>query len=226
MSKYLLGGAVAAALVAIAPVFAQAPAPAAPRVQDRLGEPGWRGMGRDHVQTRATVAKHVQTMFARVDANRDGFITKAEGEAMHGQMRDKMMKHKMARAKSSVAPFDRLDANHDGSISRAEFDTAHAKRMARRDTNGDGQPDRGMGARMGAMGARMGGGHGMGDMGGMGGRMFEMADTNRDGRVSMQEATDAALRHFDMADVNRDGQLTPQERMQMHQRMRSERKPG
>lgn len=224
MSKYLLGGAVAAALVAIAPVFAQTPAPmpVTPQVQDRMG-------GNDmhsRVQTRAAVGDHVRKMFARVDANRDGFITKAEGEAMHGQMRDKMMKHKMARAKSSVAPFDRLDANHDGSISRAEFDAAHAKRMARRVTNGDGQPDRGMGARMGAMGARMGGGHGMGDMGGMGGRMFEMADTNRDGRVSMQEATDAALRHFDMADVNRDGQLTPQERMQMHQRMRSERKPG
>ena len=63
-------------------------------------------------------------------------------------------------------------------------------------------------------------------MGGMGGHMFEMADANRDGRVTLQEATNAALRHFDTADVNRDGQLTPEERMQMHQRMRAERKPG
>ena len=56
--------------------------------------------------------------------------------------------------------------------------------------------------------------------------MFELADGNRDGRVTLQEATNAALRHFDTADLNRDGQLTPQERMQMHQRMRNERKPG
>jgi Ca2+-binding EF-hand superfamily protein len=67
---------------------------------------------------------------------------------------------------------------------------------------------------------RMGGGFGMG------GRMFEEADANRDGKVSMQEATAAAYRHFDMADVNRDGQITREERMQMHQKMRAERKPG
>jgi hypothetical protein len=56
--------------------------------------------------------------------------------------------------------------------------------------------------------------------------MFEMADANRDGRVTLQEATNAALRHFDTADVNRDGRLTPEERMQMHQRMRAERRRG
>ena len=43
----------------------------------------------------------------------------------------------------------------------------------------------------------------------MGGRMFETADANKDGSVSLQEATDAALQHFDMADANRDGQITP-----------------
>jgi hypothetical protein len=49
-----------------------------------------------------------------------------------------------------------------------------------------------------------------------------MADANRDGRVTLPEATNAALRHFDMADLNRDGQITPDERMQMRQRMRTE----
>ena len=37
-----------------------------------------------------------------------------------------------------------------------------------------------------------------------------------DGRVTLQEAQAAALRHFDMADANRDGQITPDERRQMH----------
>ena len=58
------------------------------------------------------------------------------------------------------------------------------------------------------------------------GQMFELADANRDGRVSLQEAVNAALQRFDTADLNRDGQITPDERMQMRQRMMQERRPG
>jgi hypothetical protein len=61
---------------------------------------------------------------------------------------------------------------------------------------------------------------------GLRGHMFDMADANRDGRVTLQEATAAAYRHFDMADVNRDGRITPDERMQMRQRMRTEHRRG
>jgi Ca2+-binding EF-hand superfamily protein len=50
--------------------------------------------------------------------------------------------------------------------------------------------------------------------------MFTMTDANKDGRVTLQEATAAALRHFDMADANRDGQVTREERRQMRQQMR------
>ena len=56
--------------------------------------------------------------------------------------------------------------------------------------------------------------------------MFEMADANKDGRVSLQEAQAAALQHFDMADTNRDGQITREERKQMHQRMRANPSQG
>jgi Ca2+-binding EF-hand superfamily protein len=52
---------------------------------------------------------------------------------------------------------------------------------------------------------------------GLGGRMFELADANRDGRVSLQEATVAAYQRFDMADLNRDGRLTREERIQHRQ---------
>ena len=61
---------------------------------------------------------------------------------------------------------------------------------------------------------------------GLRGRMFDMADANRDGRVTMAEGTAAAYRHFDMADANRDGQITRDERLQMRQRMRAERQPS
>jgi Ca2+-binding EF-hand superfamily protein len=223
MNKYLLGGTVAAALVAIGPAIAQTPAPApvAPQIQDRLGDAGWQGRARSAVHTRAEVAAHVRTMFDRLDSNRDGAITKAETEAVKIVHRERIVKRMQGRPGAGGpgidrgAMFDRMDANHDGSISRAEFDALHAQRqqrLAMRDHNGDGRPDF----------RRMRGMH----AGGMGGRMFELADANRDGRVTLQEATNAALRRFDTADVNRDGQLTPEERMQMHQRMRAERKPG
>lgn len=58
------------------------------------------------------------------------------------------------------------------------------------------------------------------------GHLFETADVNKDGKVSLQEATAAALQHFDAADLNHDGTLTPEERMQAHQRMRGQRQPS
>jgi hypothetical protein len=120
-----------------------------------------------------------------------------------------------AGAHNRGAMFDRLDANRDGNISRSEFESAHAQRQERRVVIREKREG------AGASGAMHGMRHG-GGMGGLGGHMFDMADANRDGRVTMQEATAAAYRHFDMADVNRDGKITREERMQMHQRMRTE----
>jgi len=58
---------------------------------------------------------------------------------------------------------------------------------------------------------------------GFGGRMFEMADANHDGRVSLAEAQSAALAHFDRADLNHDGRITPDERQQARQLRRERR---
>ena len=69
---------------------------------------------------------------------------------------------------------------------------------------------------MEGMGMRM---HDMGSNGrgeGMANRLFGMADANRDGRVSLQEAEAAALAHFDRVDRNRDGRVSPDERRQSH----------
>jgi hypothetical protein len=214
VTKYLLGGAIAAALVAVSPALAQVPGQPVPQAQAYPGQPAWQG--RASVHSRAEVANHVRTMFARLDTNRDGYLVKAEADAARANFRQFAGQRGQRGAKlggrqaNSGAAFDRLDANHDGAITRGEFDANRAQRVARRDRNGDGRPDARAGRRMG------------GSMGSLGGHMFDMADANRDGRVTLQEATNAALRHFDTADVNRDGQLTPQERMQMHQRMRTD----
>lgn len=223
MKKLLFAGVAAAAFVVLAPAVAQnAPtaAPAATQVPPRAPM-----MMRE--QTRDGVVAKVREHFAKMDTNRDGFVTKAETDALHTQMKAKFaegraerMEHRKERTDMRREhTFERLDTNNDGSISRAEFDAAHQARTAMRDRDGDGHADaRRMKGKMGKM-------H-RGGMGHMSGQMFEMADANKDGRVSLQEAQDAALRRFDMADTNRDGRITREEMMQHHQQMRAQGQKG
>ena len=57
-------------------------------------------------------------------------------------------------------------------------------------------------------------------------RLFDAADVNKDGRVSLEEARQAVLQHFDAADLNRDGTLTPDERRQASKTERARRPAG
>lgn len=166
--------------------------------------PGTAAVPRDGVQTRAEVTQRVQTMFARMDANRDGFLTQEEARSMATQARQQRGQRAADPARREQRmdqAFARMDLNRDGAISRAEFDQVRAQRGERR-------------AERGMRGKRMAG------MRAMGGRMFETADANRDSRVSLAEATTAALQRFDQADRNRDGQITREERQQARQQLR------
>lgn len=189
MTKFLIG---AAAVAVVAPAVAQV-VPAPPQ----------RPLTTQRTHTRAEVQTTTAQMFARLDANRDGFVTKVEADAARAQFRSQFA----ARAgEKRGAAFDRMDANRDGSVSRPEWDARAAerqKRVAAEGTKGQRGDLRGMR--------------------GFGARMFEMADANRDGRVSLQEAQTAALQHFEMMDANRDGQVTPEERRQMRQHIRGHR---
>ena len=213
MKKLILGGVAAAAMLAVSPVVAQVAPVAAPTPVAKA-------------HTRADAVAHVQQMFARLDTNRDGFLVKAEADAARAAVQGQRAQRRAERAQrvAQRAPrdgsqaFDRLDVNKDGSISRAEFDATRQQRMARRDRNGDGRPD----ARAPGMRRMMA----MRGMGAMHGRMFEMADANRDGRVSLQEATAAAYQRFNRVDANRDGTITREERQQFRQQMRATRQRG
>jgi Ca2+-binding EF-hand superfamily protein len=155
--------------------------------------------------TRNDVAARMRTMFARLDINRDGALTQDEAQAAArrhmGEARGQQGRRARQaggqmdpaqRAARRAAAFDRIDLDHNGVVTRDEFANV-----------------RGMGqGRAGAGGRRMGGAMGARMLG----RMFTVADGNRDGRLSLNEATDAALRHFDMIDRNRDGRITPDER--------------
>jgi Ca2+-binding EF-hand superfamily protein len=222
MNKFLFGAS-AAAIFVTASVAAQpaAPVPPAPTPQVQIMRMQHQPM---RVQTRNEVVQHVRDLFARLDTNRDGFITRDEADngmqAMGGEMRERFAQRLAERGDKMPdrsAAFDRLDTNKDGMISRQEFMSARPQ-----------FEQRVMVMRNGAGGEP--GGPGMMRMHGMGmglhGRLFEMADANHDGKLSLQEVTNAALQHFDSADVNHDGQLTPDERMQMRQRIRIQRQPA
>lgn len=207
--KYLIAGLLSAAC---SPLLAQvAPPPAAPTPPIAPAPPappvpgahmGAHMAMNNRVVTRAEVDAKVRTHFARIDANRDGFITTEEAAAMGGAHR--VMVHGMPGqamgAGGPAAAFDRLDSNRDGSISRDEFAKGRQVRIEKRVIVNNAGPG---GVRQMRMKA-----------GGMGGgpMMVRMADSNKDGRVSLAEATGAALQHFDRMDSNRDGRLTPDER--------------
>ena len=166
-------------------------------------------------QTRADVQAHVGKHVRAARRQQRRLITKAEADAAQAQFATRA-KQRMADRGSNceAARSSASTANKDGQVSRQEFD---AGRVAREQREALRQP-----------GEHAGGSvylHRKGGMG-FGGRMFDMADINKDGRVSLAEAQQAALQHFDRADLNRDGTLTPEERRQSRQQMRTERKPA
>ncbi len=158
--------------------------------------------------TRAEVEAKVKTMFASVDANHDGTVTKAEADgAREGHMKSMRDAH-----------FASMDANKDGSISRAEFDAAHTgpemggiaheNHQAAAKDHGGGHHKMGKG------------GHDRMAMRMDGAGMFERADADKDGKVTLAEALSKPLAHFDAADTNHDGTLSAEEHMAAHAKMR------
>lgn len=263
VTKLLVGCAAAAMFAALTPALAQtAPPPGVAQGTRPLAEPrtrvppvirAARGMSmpmHGGVITRDEMLRHVREMFARLDTNHDGFITRDEIAAFHSKMmrareagpivRERIRDSRFERAPGDprfsenerASLFDRLDTNHDGVISREEFMAARPEVRERRTMvmREDARP--------GASGMAPMGDHAMGDMqmramhrgaarmhGGFAAHLFAMADTNHDGRVSLQEAEAAALAHFDRMDLNHDGKITPDERRQAHERMRAQPHP-
>lgn len=168
----------------------------APLIAQGMGHEGHKMMAREPM-TRTDVQTRVKTHFAEMDADKDGAVTEAEINA--GRAAKKAERHD--------AMFTKMDTDKNGSISRAEFDTHHATRM---------------------QGGRMAGEHhkgmkhgGRGDMARMGGRMFAMADANKDGKVTEAEATTAALARFDSVDTDKNGTISDTERQAAREKMRA-----
>lgn len=224
MKKMLIA---AAALLAGTAALAQMPPPAAaapPAPPAPMAHPM-----HDKVMTRAETVQMVREHFGKLDADRNGAITKTEIDGLHTEMFKEFKgfeggRHALTMGDPNAA-FDRLDDNKDGSISRDEF-TKHReerfeRRVERREKVKDGAPKDGKEMRRFVMRH-----HG----GGFGGRMIVMADANSDGQITLAEAETMALQHFDQMDANKDGQVTPEERRAgrhlMWQKRAEEKKSG
>lgn len=230
MKTHLLAG-LAVAAVAL-PVLASAQAPSASPPAHHAA-PGKN-------LTRAEASQKVQQHFARLDTDRDGFITKTEADGAKQTWSEK--RHQRMEHRGS-AMFDRLDTNKDGVVTRAEAEPFFASRqvdiahvepgdskprrnwdalISRHDANKDGaissaefEAGRAQHAQKMAQRRPAAGMH----HAGLGGPMFERADANNDGRVSLAEANAAALAHFDAADTDRDGIVSRSEMRQARKAM-------
>jgi len=216
MKTILMSAVAAAAVAGLAPVLAQTAPP--PAKHAKMGMP----------TTRAEVTQKVQQHFAKADSNRDGFVTQAEADAAASVRHDRIEGRMGARGEKM---FERFDSNKDGRVTKAEADAVFATKsvdiahagpgdskpkhnwdalVTRFDTNKDGaiskaEFDAGHAKRTDRVADRR-------SKRGLSGAMFAMADADKDGRVSLAEATAAATAHFDRVDTNRDGTLSPEER--------------
>lgn len=138
----------------------------------------------------------------RLDADRDGKITKAEMDARRAQFQERRAERGAQRGQDVFA---RLDADHSGQLSQSEFAAGREQMRERR------------GARAGERGRERGGEHrGMCHRGrgprGEPGERFTALDADNDGAVSTAELDRAAADRFSKADANHDGALSADER--------------
>jgi len=232
MNKLSFAGAAAAALAAGTALAQTTPAkPAQPAKHARVMKS----------ETRADLQASIGKMFARMDTNHDGFISKDEVDALQAKRQQRMEARAQRFDPSKI--FARLDLNHDGKITVAEAEAARNQRIqakggqpaqahaagftglfARADTDKDGVITQ---AEFDAMGQQI---HTRMEKAaltrGPAGHMLDTADTNKDGKVSLAEAQQLALSHFDQMDLNHDGTITPQERQQARKQFRAQHRPA
>lgn len=164
----------------------------------------------DAGMTRPEMEARVRANFARVDANRDGYVTRDEARAVRASRRGERAGDREQRREQA---FVRLDADRDGMISRTEFleREARAERGDRRERRAERRA-----ARRERLAERRGTLH-------LGGERFARVDADRDGRASLAEVLAVRVRAFERVDANRDGRVTREERRAAREARRSGR---
>src|SRR6478672_567640 len=199
MSKFVVGGIVFAALL-VDPIATARSASTTSQASHV------RGSFFTSNQNRTDVPAHIERLFKGLDLNRDGFVTKDEIATLQARFDDRMSKASPRRA---AHMFDRMDTNHDGKITQAEVDAARAARLAakgkqaktgrhapsslflRADANKDGivtHAEFDAATASGKIKLRHANMRGSSIV-----RLFDAADTNKDRRISLDEAQQTAL---------------------------------
>lgn len=125
-------------------------------------------------QTRAGAEAKVRTYFARIDADKDGFVTAQDMSVMRGVAMGNL--------------FDLMDADKNGSLSRTEFDSAHAGGGKHRMGGGHGMKmGRGGGRLMMMADADKDGRVALSEAVTGTLTMFDRADANKDGTLTADE---------------------------------------
>lgn len=147
-------------------------------------------------KTRTEVQTRIAERFKKADANGDGYVTKAEADNAREAMKAKFAER---RAERRDEHFAKLDADKNGQLSKDEFAAPRER--------AEGKDGKHRGHRGGW--GRHGGGMRGGMMGGQ--AWFDRADANKDGKVSLAEASSGPLAMFDRVDTNKDGSISPEE---------------
>jgi hypothetical protein len=151
--------------------------------------------------TRAEAQAEVKAHFDKFDTNKDGTVTKAEFDASKSAMKAQWQ---AKGAERHGERFAALDADKDGQLSRAEWDAKGAGPAGKARRDGD-HPGRGKTRMINADGQRW----------------FDKLDANKDGKVTLAEATTARLAMFDKVDANKDGTISPEEHKAARETMRA-----
>ena len=146
-------------------------------------------------------AARMGEMFDKIDANKDGTISRDEFVAAHEKMG--MGKGPMGMGMGGEGPgghaWRQGHEHHDDSDDRDDHEGHHGHRMGHGDRMGEGR------AKMGMLMA-----------------ILHEADPNHTGSVSRDAFVGGALKLFDKADTNHDGKVTPQERHAARSAMREQ----
>ncbi len=172
----------------------------------------------DGVLTADEIPDRLQPMLARADTNHDGKLTPDEIRAYAHSQPGPLGRPQSGPQATHMDPIlDALDANHDGILSAAEIANAPAALLTL-DLNHDGQltPDE---TRMRQQTPADRANH-----------LLDEWDTNKDGKISREEAPDRMRDQFDAIDTNHDSFLDKQEltawfATQPAQRPRTEQPP-